>query len=78
MIPRRGFLPICASAAVGCHRSSRRVVGVVPKATSHLFFVSVHSGVRTAAQEYDLDIICNGPNDETDHNRQIQIVDSTQ
>ena len=49
---------------------------MVPKATSHLFFVSIHSGVRTAAQEFGVDVIWNGPNDETDHNRQIQIVDS--
>jgi len=73
---RRAIFPVCAAAAIGCGRSSRRVIGVVPKATSHLFFVSIHSGVRTAAQEFGVDIIWNGPNDETDHNRQIQIVDS--
>lgn len=77
MISRRGFLPVCAAAAVvGCNRSSHRLIGVVPKATSHLFFISIHSGVRTAAQEFGLDIVWNGPSDETDHNRQIQIVDS--
>ncbi len=32
--------------------------------------------MRTAAQEFGVDIIWNGPNDETDSNRQIQIVDS--
>lgn len=74
---RRRFLPLCAAgAAVSCKRSSRRIIAVVPKAVSHLFFVSIHSGVRTAAQEFGVDIVWNGPNDETDSNRQIQIVDS--
>ena len=70
-------MPVClAAATAGCNRSLRRLIGVVPKATSHLFFLSIHSGVRTAAQEFGLDIVWNGPSDETDHNRQIQIVDS--
>ena len=75
---RREFLPAAASVALAgsCGRSGRKIIGVVPKATSHLFFVSIHSGVRTAAQEFGVDIIWNGPNDETDSNRQIQIVDS--
>jgi ribose transport system substrate-binding protein len=77
MVRRREFLSACAAgAAASCGRSSRRVIGVVPKATSHLFFVSIHSGVRTAAAEFGVDIIWNGPNDETDYGRQIQIVDS--
>jgi len=49
---------------------------VIPKATAHLFFVSVHEGVDRAAKEFNLDVIWNGPSDETDHTRQIQIVDS--
>jgi ribose transport system substrate-binding protein len=79
-VRRRSFLCAGGAAAVvsaiGCGRSARRVIGVVPKATSHLFFVAIHSGVRTAAHEFGVDIIWNGPNDETDHTRQIQIVDS--
>jgi len=77
MLARRGFLSAATAAAfAGCRKSTRPIIGVVPKATSHLFFVSIHSGVSTAAHEYNVDIIWNGPNDETDHNRQIQIVDS--
>jgi ABC-type sugar transport system substrate-binding protein len=80
MVRRRDFLSAAAAGAAAtsssCARSSRRVIGVVPKATSHLFFVSIHSGVRTAAAEFGVDIVWNGPNDETDSGRQIQIVDS--
>src|ERR1700730_12745365 len=59
-----------------CHRSHQKVVGVVPKATSHLFFVSVHAGVDQAARDFNVNVIWNGPNEETDFTRQIQIVDA--
>jgi ribose transport system substrate-binding protein len=49
---------------------------VVPKAVSHLFFVAVHAGVKQAAVEAGVEVLWNGPNDETDHARQIQIVES--
>jgi ribose transport system substrate-binding protein len=41
-----------------------------------LFFRAVHAGVDSAAREFALDYQWNGPNDETEHARQIQIVDS--
>lgn len=61
---------------VACSGNRRKVVGVVPKATSHLFFVSIHKGVDEAAKEFGLDILWNGPQEETDHSRQIQIIDA--
>ncbi|HEX4750768.1 MAG TPA: substrate-binding domain-containing protein [Bryobacteraceae bacterium] len=60
----------------GCGRSAIRLIGVVPKATSHLFFVSVHAGVNAAAHDLHVDILWNGPQNETDYARQIEIVDS--
>ena len=72
---RRNLLPL-ASLLVGCNRRDRRVIGVVPKATSHLFFMAVHAGVKQAAEEFAFNIDWNGPQDETDHARQIQIVDA--
>ena len=72
---RRNLLPL-ASLSVGCNRRDRRVIGVVPKATSHLFFMAVHAGVKQAAEEFAFNIDWNGPQDETDHARQIQIVDA--
>lgn len=59
-----------------CRRSRRKLIGVVPKATSHLFFVAVHAGVKRAAADTGVDVQWNGPNEETDHNRQMQIVDA--
>jgi ribose transport system substrate-binding protein len=52
------------------------VIGVVPKATSHLFFVSIHAGVNQAARDFGVNAIWNGPAEETDHLRQIEIVDA--
>lgn len=76
MIPRRQFLPVLAGVSYACRRSPRKVIAVIPKATSHLFFVSIHAGVDRAAKEFGVDVIWNGPNEETDHSRQIQIVES--
>ena len=59
-----------------CGRSGRKRIAVVPKATSHLFFVSVRAGVNRASKDFALDVLWNGPNEETDHGRQIEIVDS--
>ncbi|HET8547493.1 MAG TPA: substrate-binding domain-containing protein [Bryobacteraceae bacterium] len=59
-----------------CRSTSAKLIGVVPKATSHLFFVNIEQGVRRAAREFNVDILWNGPNEETDHDRQIQIVES--
>ncbi len=64
------------AAAVGCQSSGQKTIGVVPKATSHLFFVSIHAGVDKAAKDLDVDVIWNGPIEETDHGRQVQIVES--
>lgn len=66
------WLPLLTS----CRRQRARVIGVVPKATSHLFFLAVHAGVNKAARDAGVEVLWNGPNEETDHARQIQIVDS--
>lgn len=77
MTSRRLWLSgVSALALPACRRERRKRIGVVPKATSHLFFVSVHAGVDQAAKEFHVETLWNGPNDETDHQRQIQIVDA--
>ena len=74
MPTRRELLlfPILAS----CGGDRKKLIGVVPKATSHLFFLAVHAGVNQAAREGGVRIEWNGPNEETDFGRQIQIVDA--
>lgn len=75
MLTRRGWLGALPVLS-GCGRSDKQVVGVVPKAVGDLFFAAVHAGVRRAANEAGVEIVWNGPKEETDHGRQIQIVDS--
>ena len=75
MPPRRDFL-LCLPFAAACTRTGKQVIGVVPKATADLFFVAVHAGVNQAARKNNVEIVWNGPNEETDHARQMRIVDA--
>jgi ribose transport system substrate-binding protein len=51
-------------------------IAVVPKATSHIFWQAVQTGVLAAGKDLNVDVQWNGPAQETDYSRQIQIVDS--
>lgn len=64
------------AANAGCNRNRRRLIAVIPKATSHIFWLSVQSGALEAGKELNVDILWNGPSQETEYDRQIQIVDS--
>ena len=75
-ISRRAVLPLSLALAQSCNKQGRKLIAVIPKATSHLFFVTIHKGVDQAAKEFGVDVLWNGPNEETDHGRQIQIVDA--
>jgi ribose transport system substrate-binding protein len=59
-----------------CHSAQRKTIAVVPKSTSHLFWVSVQAGALAAGQDLKVDVLWNGPPSETDYARQVQIVDS--
>jgi ribose transport system substrate-binding protein len=63
-------------AATGCHASRKKLIAVVPKATSHLFWVSVQAGAMTAGRDLGVEVLWNGPTTEIDYSRQIEIVDS--
>src|SRR5579862_6779673 len=60
----------------GCRNAQRKTIAVVPKATSHLFWVSVQAGAMAAGQKLNVEVLWNGPPSETDYARQVQIVDS--
>lgn len=49
---------------------------MIPKAVSHLFWVSVQNGAANAGKEFDAEIVWDGPARETDTGRQIKIVDA--
>ncbi len=54
----------------------KKQIAVVPKATSHVFWLTVQAGALAAGREFDVDVLWNGPTAETEYTRQIQIVDS--
>jgi ribose transport system substrate-binding protein len=74
---RRAFLPAVAGFVLaGCRGSRKKRIAVIPKATSHIFWLSVQKGAFAAGQEFNVEILWNGPPTETDYARQMQILDS--
>ena len=71
-------LAIAAALLVlaGCRQPGRRVIGVVPKGASHIFWQTVHAGAITAAGESGFAVEWNAPALEVDASRQIEIVDA--
>ena len=63
-------------ACAGCRHSSKKLIGVVSKGQAHQFWQAIHAGAVSASRDYGVDILWNGPPDETDFERQIQIVES--
>ena len=62
---------------LSCNRTSgKKVIGVVPKGTNHIFWQTVHAGALKAADEFDLEILWNAPQLEIDSSRQIAIVEN--
>lgn len=66
---------VCA-LGLGCGRSDQTRIVVIPKATSHVFWQTVHAGAVKAGDEANVSIEWLGPAAETDFARQIEIVDS--
>lgn len=66
----------------GCHRpaseptGSKKVIAVIPKGASHIFWQTVHAGAVKAAQESGYTVEWNAPTLEIDASRQIDIVQS--
>ena len=68
----------------GCNRksesgapgsSAKHAIAVIPKGTTHIFWQSVHAGANKAGEEFGYQIYWNGPERETDRERQIQIIE---
>ncbi len=77
MQTRRDFIPLLAgSALAACHGNRQKRIAVIPKATSHIFWLSVQKGAFDAGKEFGVEILWNGPPTETDYARQMQILDS--
>jgi ribose transport system substrate-binding protein len=61
-------------ARKGKSEAGRRIA-VIPKATTHTFWQSVRAGAEKAGAEAGVKIFWNGPERETDREKQIQIIE---
>src|SRR5436190_812908 len=59
-----------------CQGSKKKVIAVIPKGTAHIFWQTVQAGAIAAGRDLGVEIVWNGPSQETEYSRQIQIVDS--
>ena len=60
----------------GCNREHKKVIAVIPKGNADLFWQSVHAGAVKAGREASVDILWNGPANESDYTSQLQIVEA--
>ena len=63
-------------AIAGCRGGGKKTIAVVPKGTAHVFWNSVQTGAMAAGEKYNVNVVWNGPAQETEYDRQIEIVDS--
>jgi ribose transport system substrate-binding protein len=63
-------------AAVGCNRTHRTTVAMIPKASADLFWQSVHAGAVKASWDNKVDLVWDGPAAETDIATEMQIVET--
>lgn len=70
------FAALLLAGLMGCSQTKRRTIAVIPKGTSHLFWISVQQGAMAAGKQFGAEILWNGPAQETEYGRQIQILDS--
>lgn len=74
---RRSALLALVLIFAGCKSGpKKRQIAVIPKATSHVFWLTVQAGALAAGKELGVDVLWNGPTAETEYSRQIQILDS--
>jgi ribose transport system substrate-binding protein len=56
--------------------SGKIVIAVIPKGTSHVFWRSIHSGAKEAADELGVEILWKGPTREDERASQIKLVET--
>ena len=60
----------------GCNRNHRKVVAVIPKGNADLFWQTVHAGAVKASREHNIEIVWDGPPNETDISTELQILET--
>ncbi|WP_180542129.1 substrate-binding domain-containing protein [Nevskia soli] len=73
---RAGCFLLALISLAACNRGAEKQVAVIPKSTSNVYWIAVHAGAVAAGEQYKLRIVWDGPPQETDYSRQVEIVDS--
>ena len=63
-------------ALAGCQGNQKKTIAVIPKGTSHQFWVSVQRGAEKAGKEFNVNLEWSGPPQETEYGRQLEILDA--
>jgi ribose transport system substrate-binding protein len=65
-----------AGLASGCNRNHKKIVAVIPKGNADIFWQTVHAGAVKAARENNIEIVWDGPPNETDISTELQILET--
>lgn len=60
----------------GCNRAHKTTVAVIPKASADIFWQSVHAGAVKGSQEEHVNMVWDGPPNETDIAGEMQIMET--
>jgi ribose transport system substrate-binding protein len=66
---------LAAPSCSGGHKPGELTIAVIPKATSHVFWQSIHAGAEKAATELGVKVIWRGPAREDDRDSQVSEVE---
>jgi ribose transport system substrate-binding protein len=64
-----GFLP-------ACNRNHQKIIAVIPKGNADIFWQTVHAGAIKAAREKNIELVWDGPANETDISNELQILET--
>jgi ribose transport system substrate-binding protein len=73
---RSWVLAVVVLVTAACNRNHRPTVAVVPKASADIFWQSVHAGAAKACVERDIEIVWDGPPNETDIAGEMKIMET--
>jgi ribose transport system substrate-binding protein len=66
----------CICLLSACNRNHRRIIAVIPKGNADLFWQTVHAGAVKASRDTNVEIVWDGPANETDINTELQILET--
>ncbi|MFP4501441.1 MAG: ABC transporter substrate-binding protein [Candidatus Hydrogenedentota bacterium] len=73
------IIPALIVSATGCQQreaSGKPKVAFIPKGMSHQFWLTVKAGAMAAGEDLDVEVLWNGPNKETQIERQVGIFEN--